>query len=184
MGLSAGGNRLSFLSKLPSPEVMSNVVLKELVHFLILKLCDLGCERPTRGKAFITGSEEYARMTRSWQALCLLSRFVTEDIASEVAARVFPAMSFTLHGQIRYFMEVFTIQCTRMHPSIWGEKYIGEIRRNDLSLQQVSSLMISELNMWPPLHFEFSSPPLSLSNSTHQRRFPPPRCLRRQLVET
>lgn len=133
---------LSFLSKLPPPGVMSEVVLKELVHFVVLKLIDLCSKNPAHGKAFISGSEEYAKMIRSWQALCLLSRFVTEDIASDVAARMFPAMAFTLHGQIRYFMEVFTIQCTRMHPSIFGQKFIDEICRNDLTLQQVSSLMI------------------------------------------
>ena len=99
---------LSFISKLPSSEVMSDVVLNELVHFIIMKLLDMCCTEPDKGKVNITGSETYQMMTRSWQALCLLSRFVTEDIASDVAARVYSAMSFTLHGEIRYFIEVFT----------------------------------------------------------------------------
>eukprot|EP00984_Skeletonema_dohrnii_P037088 scaffold38760_cov228-Skeletonema_dohrnii-CCMP3373.AAC.3 len=96
---------LSFLSKLPSPENMSDVVLKELVHHIILKLIDACCLPPAKGKPFITGSEEYSKMMRSWQALCLLSRFVTSDIANEVAQKVFKAMSNLSHGQIRYFME-------------------------------------------------------------------------------
>mmetsp|Transcript_31827 Transcript_31827/g.64339 ORF Transcript_31827/g.64339 Transcript_31827/m.64339 type:complete len:1966 (-) Transcript_31827:24-5921(-) len=133
---------LSFLSKLPSPENMSDVVLKELVHHIILKLIDACCLPPAKGKPFITGSEEYSKMMRSWQALCLLSRFVTSDIANEVAQKVFKAMSNLSHGQIRYFMECFTVQCTRKHPSVFGQSFITEIRRNDLSLQYVSSLMI------------------------------------------
>lgn len=133
---------LLFLSKLPSPEHMSYVVLKELIHVIIMKLIDISCTAPARGKAFISGSEVYAQMIRSWQALCLLSRFVTEDIASDVATRVYHAMSFTMHGQIRYFMEVFTIQCTRLHPAVFGQMYIREIGRNDLTLQHISSLMI------------------------------------------
>ncbi len=133
---------LSFLSKLPSPDHMCDVVLKELIHVVVMKLMEISCTAPDRGKAFISGSEVYARMIRSWQALCLLSRFVTEDIASDVATRVYHAMSFTMHGQIRYFVEVFTIQCTRLHPMVFGQKYIQEIGRNDLSLQHISSLMI------------------------------------------
>jgi tRNA guanosine-2'-O-methyltransferase len=133
---------LSFLSKLPSPGGMSNVVLKQLAHVVIMKLLDICCTSPARGKAFISGSETYARMTRGWQALCLMSRFVTDDIAPQVASGVFNAMSFTLHGQIRYFIEVFTIQCTRVHPTIFGQMFIQEVRRRDLSLPHVSTLMI------------------------------------------
>ncbi|KAL7550137.1 hypothetical protein ACHAWF_013382 [Thalassiosira exigua] len=133
---------LLFLSKLPPLEDMSAVVREELVHFVIRKLMDVCCVQPAQGKAFISGSDEYARFMRAWQALCLLSRYVTKDIAGEVAARAFSAMTWNLHGQLRYFIEVFVIQCTRIHPSIFGAVYIREIRRNDLSLQHVSSLMI------------------------------------------
>jgi tRNA guanosine-2'-O-methyltransferase len=133
---------LSFLSKLPSPQIISNVVLKHLAHVVIMKLLDICCTSPARGKAFISGSETYARMTRGWQALCLMSRFVTDDIAAQVAFRVFNAMGLTLHGQIRYFIEVFTIQCTRVHSSIFGQIFMKEVRRSDLSLPHISTLMI------------------------------------------
>ena len=99
---------MSFLSKLPLPDVMSDVVLHELVHYIITKLLKICCTEPSSREVNITGSETYQKMTRSWQALCLLSRFVTEDIASEVATKVFSAMGFTMHGEIRYFIEVFT----------------------------------------------------------------------------
>ena len=102
---------LSFLSKLPPPEKLSDVVLKELVHHIILKLIDACCLPPAKGKPFITGSEEYSKMMRSWQALCLLSRFVTSDIADEVAQKVFQAMANLSHGQIRYFMEWY-VKCS------------------------------------------------------------------------
>jgi tRNA guanosine-2'-O-methyltransferase len=133
---------LSFLSKLPNPKKMSIIVLKQLAHAVIMKLLDICCSSPARGKAFISGSETYARMIRGWQALCLMSRFVTDDIATQVASRVFYAMGFTLHGQIRYFIEVFTIQCARAHPSIFGQIFMKEVRRSDLSLPHVSTLMI------------------------------------------
>lgn len=98
---------LLFLSKLPSPEVMSNIVLKELIHFIIMYLLDnVCCAKVQPGDIFISGSVEYGRRSRAWQALCLLSRFVTDDIAEDVATRAYHAMSMNSHGQIRYFMEV------------------------------------------------------------------------------
>ncbi|KAL9189288.1 hypothetical protein ACHAXT_011778 [Thalassiosira profunda] len=133
---------LSFLSKLPAPGDISDVVLKELVQFIIMKLLGICCAKPTVGKAFISGSEEYARFTRALQALCLLSRYVTVDIAQEIAAKVFPTMAYNLHGQLRYFIEIFVIQCTRLHPEVFGRMLISEIRRSDLTLAQVASLMI------------------------------------------
>ena len=138
---------LSFISKLPSTDDMSDLVLKELVHYVMMKLLVICCARPAKGKVFITGSEEYTRYTRSFQALCLMSRFVTADIAQDVASKIFPAMAYNLHGELRYFIEVFVIQCTRRHPSVFGETFIQEIRKTDLSLQQVSSYMIIGGNM-------------------------------------
>ena len=36
----------------------------------------------------------------------------------------------------------FAIQCTRKHPDIFGNYYIREINRSDISLQYVASLMV------------------------------------------
>ena len=49
---------LVFLSKLPSLESITDVVLCELVHFIIDELIEIGYKGPTVGKPFITGSEE------------------------------------------------------------------------------------------------------------------------------
>ena len=49
---------LVFLSKLPSLESITDVVLHELLHFVIDELLEIGYKGPTVGKPFITGSEE------------------------------------------------------------------------------------------------------------------------------
>jgi hypothetical protein len=49
---------LVFLSNLPPLEDISDIVLKELVYFIIDGLLDIGCKGPAIGKPFITGSEE------------------------------------------------------------------------------------------------------------------------------
>lgn len=52
------------------------------------------------------GTYEYCRKLRSWQAMCLLSRFITAEEAGEVAERFYRALRCQTHAAIRYFMEV------------------------------------------------------------------------------
>uniref|UniRef100_A0A7S2EQ33 Uncharacterized protein n=1 Tax=Ditylum brightwellii TaxID=49249 RepID=A0A7S2EQ33_9STRA len=135
---------LLFLSKLPNPgEELHKDVLTRLLHFIILRLLKrVNIVTNNRGSSVMTGSAEYCEKIRAWQALCILSRFVTTEIASDVCKLTFKSMSQNLHGQIRYFIEIFTIQCARLHPSIFGDEYVAQVRRRDASLQHISSLMI------------------------------------------
>ncbi len=71
-----------------------------------------------------------------------MARFVTPDIASAVMTKTFKAMSQVLHGQIRYFIEVFTIQVAKVDPVCWVGLFKNELLRFDISQQHVSSLMI------------------------------------------
>jgi len=93
------------------------------------------------------GSPEYVKKIRSWQALCVLSRFVTPDIAEDVCCATFESLKEPLHGQIRYFVEVFCIQCSRIYPQIFGEKIAKQIVRRDLNLQEISSIMVIAGNL-------------------------------------
>lgn len=134
------GFLMIFLSKLPSADSMSPVVLKELCHFLIIRLLDDIC-LPDKGM-FIYGGEDYSKKTRAWQSLCILSRFVSTDIVETVLEKTFSCMSQILHGGIRYFVEAFTIQVSKEHIEAFLTCFQREILRCDLSQQHVSSLMI------------------------------------------
>ena len=80
---------------------------------------------------------------RALEALCVLSRFVTADVADIACQRIFVAMEKeNAHNQIRYFVEIFALQCSRKHPKVFGKALVDQIMRRDLSLQMVSSLMI------------------------------------------
>mmetsp|Transcript_24347 Transcript_24347/g.53793 ORF Transcript_24347/g.53793 Transcript_24347/m.53793 type:complete len:1948 (+) Transcript_24347:175-6018(+) len=139
------GFLLTFISKLPDPkDGLDTTVLTQLCHHIILNLLDtmLAEDPKSASSSFITGSPEYCTKIRAWQALCILHRFVTVEIAQEVAEKVYKTMDQNLHGQIRYFQEVFAIQCHRKHPRIFIKKFVSEVRRCDLSQQHVSSLMI------------------------------------------
>ena len=79
---------------------------------------------------------------RGWQALCILSRFVTLDIAEHTANVAFAAMEQESHNSTRYFLEIFVVRCATIHPAVFGSVLLQQIKRTDLSLQMISSLMI------------------------------------------
>ncbi|GKY96607.1 hypothetical protein MPSEU_000620300 [Mayamaea pseudoterrestris] len=135
------GFAIAFLSRLPgADEGLSPLVLSDLCHFLVRFLLD---DLLTQEKMEIRlGSSSYCRRMRSLQALCVLSRFVTADIAEEVCKHVMQVFEDQLYGQIRYFLEVFTIQCARKFPEIFGRALLHDIRRVNLSLQHISSICI------------------------------------------
>mmetsp|Transcript_28830 Transcript_28830/g.44324 ORF Transcript_28830/g.44324 Transcript_28830/m.44324 type:complete len:600 (+) Transcript_28830:3-1802(+) len=137
------GFLLFFIAKLPdATNGLDPKVLSKLLHPIIFSLLDDICLTQTKGSMLTTGSLAYCQKMRAWQSLCVLSRFVTDDVAESVCCKIFSCLDQTLHGQIRYFVEIFTIQCSRLHPEIFGKMFVQEIKRTDLTLQHVSSLMI------------------------------------------
>eukprot|EP00980_Cylindrotheca_fusiformis_P020951 scaffold7970_cov118-Cylindrotheca_fusiformis.AAC.7 len=134
---------LVFLSKLPDVNNgLDTKVLRELLHYVVLKLLIETAPTKSSAKSLIMkGTPAYCLKMRGWQALCNLSRFVTIEIASEVCEKVLGMMHEHIHGQVRYFIEIFTIQCARVHPTVFGSTFLKEISRRELSLQHVSSLV-------------------------------------------
>ena len=134
-----------FLSKLPDVNHgLNSLVLNDLCHFMIRWLLDRITSTTVRGKPnslLVSGSKEYSEKIRAWQSLCLLSRFITSEIVQEVFQKVFDAMSQNIHGQIRYFIEVFTIRCALSHSVVFRE-HICRLKSPFLSAQHVSSIMV------------------------------------------
>ena len=88
----ARGFLLTFISSLPNPESgLHEDVKRKVCYYLILWLLDAVCLQEQTG-AMVTGASVYCQILRAWQTLCLLSRFVTSDIAEMVCVRVFKAM--------------------------------------------------------------------------------------------
>lgn len=120
------------------------MVLTELLHHVILSLLDSTTQEKSSGPAVVMiGTATYCCTMRAWQALVLMSRFVTAEIASKVCEVVFQkTLHQQLHSQIRYFVELFTVQCAMRHSELFGQAFVAAISRTDLSLHHVSSLMI------------------------------------------
>jgi hypothetical protein len=134
---------LVFLSKLPDPDNgLDDKVLKDLLHHVIFRLlAEVAPTSLTHPSLVMKGTPYYCLKMRGWQALCNLCRFVTSDIADRVCPQVFNSMSEPLHNQIRYFVEIFTVQCGTMHSDSFGYVFLEQISRRDLTLQHISSLV-------------------------------------------
>ena len=128
---------LVFLSRIqPSKEV-----LVDLIHPLFLQLLEIVQKKLPGNKIPMKGTEEYCAKMRAWQALCVLSRFIS-TIDDQVAEIAFMALSEHTHGPIRKFNEIFLLQCTRIRPVCFGKVLCREIIRTNLTIQQATSLMI------------------------------------------
>jgi len=147
------GYLLVFLSRLPGPgdDDFNQTVLDQFIYPMILKLIGKEyCFAPVKSSSgnIMCGTPEYSLRIRSWQALCVLSRFLktaseNETILGRVCDAVFRALEPNLHCEIRYFIEIFAIQLARQHPHMFMKRYIEkEICRTNLSPQHISSLMI------------------------------------------
>jgi len=93
-------------------------------------------------------TDEYVEKIRALQALCVMNRFITSDIANIACERIYEAMEKgNAHNQIRYFVEILALQCSRKFPVVFGKALGEQITRTDLSLQMVASLMIISGNL-------------------------------------
>lgn len=134
---------LVFLSQLPDPVDRLNVnVVTDLLEPVIAALLQkAGPSMSKKSALMMIGTPAYCIKMRAWQALCVLSRFVTPNIAVLACTTTFSSIQETIHSQIRYFVEIFGIKCAMMHGEVFGSKFLQEISRTDLTLQQVASLV-------------------------------------------
>lgn len=134
---------LVFFEKLPdlgnglNPEVQKNLV-EPVILGLLHKAEPI---RSTKPSLIMKGTPTYCIKMRAWQALCTLSRFVSSDLAEEACAATFECIEETIHSQIRYFVEIFGVSCGILHPEVFGNAFLEQIVRTDLTLQQVASLV-------------------------------------------
>jgi tRNA guanosine-2'-O-methyltransferase len=135
---------LCFLDDLPNPdEGLNELVKTELLHYVVIRLLEgTKPEKSTSPAVVMKGTPNYCKSSRTWQALVVLSRFVTDEIAHKVCDVAFATLSQPLHSQIRYFVEVFIMKCAMIHSDLFGATFVTEVARPNLSLHHVSSLMI------------------------------------------
>jgi len=139
---------LCFLERLPDVSKLDPEVLTKLIHPLIFAL--LNKAKPGSGSSpaqVMRGTAMYCTKIRAWQALVLLSRFVTNEIADNVCEACLKSFNETTHNQIRYFIELYFIILSNAHPATFAEAFLRDIAQPNLSNQHISSLMIIAGNL-------------------------------------
>lgn len=80
--------------------------------------------------------------------MCILSNFVTKDIVNRVSKGSFEALgSHNAPHSLRYFAEIFCIQCCRKFPNLFGPMLVKHIGKTTNSNQEIASLMIVAGNL-------------------------------------
>lgn len=134
---------LVFIEKLPDiADGLNPVVLQELVEPVILQLL-IKAEpiKSSKPSLIMKGTPLYCQKMRAWQALCNLTRFITPEVAPRVCEAAFACLQESIHSEVRYFVEVFTVKCGMLHPEVFGNSFLDQIVQTNLTLQQVASLV-------------------------------------------
>ena len=137
---------LVFIEKLPAiDDGLNPLVLTELVEPIIRQLL-VKAEpiKSSKPSLIMKGTPLYCQKMRAWQALCNLARFITPEVAPRVCEAAFACLEESIHSEVRYFVEVFTVKCGVLHPIIFGNAFLSQIVQTNLTLQQVASLVSGE----------------------------------------
>jgi hypothetical protein len=132
---------LHYLDWLPSAEELSEGVLKEFVHYLVLRLLKFNLEKEMM-EITMAGTTEYCSKLRSWQALCLLAEYCGGEIGVEVAELLYKALKCFTHGAIRYYIECFAVKCLRSFPEAFAPALLRTLSSIDCTPQVQSSLLV------------------------------------------
>jgi hypothetical protein len=113
----------------------------------------------------MVGTEQFGHKIRSWQSLCVLSRFISEDLMSELRPAVFECLRQTCAHGIRVYEEVFTATMARKYPKRLVPELLELLREYNHPQQTLASYFV----ILGHLYLE-SSPDVDASMSPTQTR--------------
>jgi hypothetical protein len=131
---------LVYFSKLPDSDLQNEKVVESL-NYIITQLL-IKAKPKEKHQTLMIGCAEYCIVVRAWQALCVLSRFVTGDVVTKACDVCFWTLREACHTQMRFWVETFCVASAVRYPDIFGLKMVEELSRTDLSVQAACSLMI------------------------------------------
>ncbi|KAJ0644526.1 putative tRNA (guanosine(18)-2'-O)-methyltransferase [Helianthus annuus] len=92
-------------------------------------------------------SATHRRKVRAWQMICILSRFVDEDIISQVMDHLHTALYRNNMPGVRQYMETFAIHVYLKFPLLVGEQLVPMVRKYDMRTQALSSYVFIAANV-------------------------------------
>ena len=108
--------------------------LQNALSSLIAELIDMNFEADYLGAAII-GSERFGEKLRCWQALCILSKFVSETLITIVEAKLFVALKQNIAHGIRVHMEIFVASLMFRFPHSVIPALLAELKTYNHPLQ-------------------------------------------------
>ncbi|XP_024987092.1 uncharacterized protein LOC112522227 isoform X1 [Cynara cardunculus var. scolymus] len=92
-------------------------------------------------------SATHRRKVRAWQMICILSRFVDQEIVSEVMCHLHTALYRNNMPAVRQYLETFAIYVYLKFPSLVGEQLVPMVRKYDMRTQALSSYVFIAANV-------------------------------------
>nr|XP_043612363.1 uncharacterized protein LOC122584195 isoform X2 [Erigeron canadensis] len=89
----------------------------------------------------------HRRKVRAWQMVCILSRFVDQEIVSEVMDLLHTALYRNNMPGVRQYLETFAINVYLKFPSLVNEQLVPMVRKYDMRTQALSSYVFIASNV-------------------------------------
>ncbi|CAI0417745.1 unnamed protein product [Linum tenue] len=89
----------------------------------------------------------HRRKIRVWQMICVLSRFVTEDIVGEVTKSMHVALCRNNLPAVRQYLETFAINIFLNFPALVGKQLVPVLRNFEMRPQALSSYVFISANV-------------------------------------
>ena len=90
----------------------------------------------------IIGSELFGEKLRIWQALCILSGSVDENLLIEIKTSYYTSLHQTCSHAIRTCMEIFGAKMARSHPQIMLPRILDTLKSHNIAQQVLASHFI------------------------------------------
>ncbi|KAF3448239.1 hypothetical protein FNV43_RR08952 [Rhamnella rubrinervis] len=89
----------------------------------------------------------HRRKIRAWQMICVLSRFVSEDIVGQVTQYLHISLSRNNLPAVRQYLETFAINVYLKFPPLVGEQLVPVLRDYDMRPQALASYVFIAANI-------------------------------------
>lgn len=114
---------------------------QQLLQTLIVRLLELNLTEEWT-KQHMLNSDGFGKKLRCWQALCVLSKHVSVDMAHQVNELVWRAFVFPHLPAMRYYMEIFAMRLLLAFPHVTIAQYMVPLLQNYNLMPQVGASLL------------------------------------------
>lgn len=140
-------NKLADLADTVASTESSHASLQSGKLFLLELLNSVVSDTDLAKELYKKYSATHRRKVRAWQMICILSRFVDQEIVSQVMDYLHTALYRNNMPAVRQYLETFAIYVYLKFPSLVGEQLVPMVRKYDMRTQALSSYVFIAANV-------------------------------------